>query len=91
MRRLLCWLRLGHDWRLEPARVDGVTLGWHMLPQVTFSSVRACTRCGALKIQPGWIYPVNYDRVVHRGYYPDGDGTWPRDPKTGARLPIASP
>lgn len=66
-------------------KVVGVTLGWTGRPQL------------AWKIELPWwnfwdsdirILPYYYEVEKYVQYYPDGYGTWPKDPTTGEKLEI---
>jgi len=58
-------------------KVVGVTLDW---------GGRAVT------VNPqGKIFPYDYEMIRRKEYYPDGPGTWPKDPETGEKLPIYDP
>ena len=53
--------------------IVGVTLGWDAKPTTVHAD--------------GMVHLRTAENLLHWEYYPDGSGTWPRDPQTGEKLP----
>ena len=56
--------------------IVGVTLGWSGRPQLMFAGGQV-------------LFKPDLDFLLHPEYFPDGKGTWPKDPETGKKLRIA--
>ena len=56
-------------------KIIGVTLGYGLKPQLCF--------------EDNTIYYLSkIDYILHKEYFPEGEGTWPIDPETGEKLKI---
>lgn len=58
-------------------RIVGVTLGWDGYPTISF-----LTNDGVRML------PRKAEDIIREQYYPDGPRSWPKNPKTGEKLPI---
>jgi hypothetical protein len=67
----------------------GVTLGWGLNPQRRLDTFRRCKDCSKKFWDRGNVLPYTIEITWHSEYYPDGYGSWPRDPVTGEKLPVA--
>lgn len=63
----------------------GVTVNWAFAPTRMIKWTGTCEKCDTIYSSQG-ILSRNFENLSME-YYPDGPGTWPKDPKTGEKLP----
>lgn len=72
-------------------RIIGATLGYNMHPQLAWERVfRHRWWIFRWKTKKILVMPYEWELDRYRQYYPDGRYTWPKDPKSGEKLPIAT-
>lgn len=81
-------LRCKHEFKTVEERFRGVTMSWGLTPTRSFDFVDECKLCGKRVTEKAMI--IFGDSTVSKRFYPDGKGSWPRNPETGEKLPTAA-